>query len=158
MSEETNSESSGAPGGQAAVGADELAPPRMYRPMKADGAFPMAGASATTLGARTPKDIPVDAQGRVRPETGGMSVRPRIAGIPAAFLPRRLKHLNRNAGGSESVVVFRYGDVNASFAGPRWRRRCSCGPTPPVTATSSPGPIWGTTPTRLRSTRRARDG
>jgi hypothetical protein len=32
------------------------------------------------------------------------------------FLPRRLKHLNRNASASESVVVFRYGDVNASFA------------------------------------------
>lgn len=44
-----------------------------------------------------------------------MSVRPRIADIPAAFLPRRLKHLNRNASGSESVVVFRYGDVNAGF-------------------------------------------
>jgi hypothetical protein len=78
----------------------------MYRPMKADGAFPMTGASATTLGARTPKDVLVDAQGRVRPE----------ADIPAAFVPRRLKHLNRNAGGSESVVVFRYGDVTASFA------------------------------------------
>jgi hypothetical protein len=116
VSDETKSESAGAPDGQAAAGADEPAPPRMYRPMKADGAFPMTGASATTLGARTPKDVPVDAQGRVRPETGGMSVRPRIADIPAAFLPRRLKHLNRNAGGSESVVVFRYGDVNASFA------------------------------------------
>lgn len=115
MSEKTNSEGAGAPGGQVAAVADKPTPPRMYRPMKADGVFPMTGASATTLGARTPKDIPVDPQGRVRPETGGMSVRPRLADIPAVFLPRRLKHLNRNAGGSESVVVFRYGDVNANF-------------------------------------------
>jgi hypothetical protein len=91
----------------------------MYRPMKSDGTFPITGASATTLGARTPKDISVDAEGLVRPETGGMSVRPRIIDIPAAFLPRRLKHLNRNAGGSEAVVVFRCGDKNGRFdAGP----------------------------------------
>jgi hypothetical protein len=44
-----------------------------------------------------------------------MSVRPRIADIPAAFLPRRLKHLNRNAGGGNSSVVFRYGNANGSF-------------------------------------------
>jgi hypothetical protein len=87
----------------------------MYRPMKADGLFPMTGASATSLGARVPKDIPTDEHGCVQPETGGMSVRPRVGDIPAAFLPRRLKHLNRNAGGSESVVVFRYGDVNGGF-------------------------------------------
>ncbi|EYF01211.1 hypothetical protein [Chondromyces apiculatus] len=43
-------------------------------------------------------------------------MRPRITDIPAMFLPRRLKHLNRNAGGSESTVVFRFGAVNASFA------------------------------------------
>ncbi len=45
-------------------------------------------------------------------------MRPRIADIPAAFLPRRLKHLNRNAGGSESVVVFRYGsDIERELRG-----------------------------------------
>jgi len=44
-----------------------------------------------------------------------MSVRPRIADIPAVFLPRRLKHLNRNAGGSDAVVVFRYGSVTGAF-------------------------------------------
>ena len=86
-------------------------PPRMYRAMKPDGVHPMTGASATTLGARAPKDLAVDTQGRVRPRIGGMSVRPRLLDMPAAFLPGRLKHLNRNAGGSNTVVVFRFGDA-----------------------------------------------
>ncbi|AKT39347.1 hypothetical protein [Chondromyces crocatus] len=88
----------------------EDAAPRMYRAMKADDEHPKTGTSGTTLGIRVPKDIPVDLQGRVRPGKGGLSVRPRIRDIPAEFLPRRLKHLNRNATGSDKTIVFRYGE------------------------------------------------
>lgn len=86
-----------------------LVPPLMYRVMQAEGEYPMTGDSATTLGARVPKDIPADGQ-IVRPRTGGMSVRPRISDIPAMFLPRRLKHLNRAATGNNSLIVWRSGE------------------------------------------------
>ena len=49
----------------------------LYRAMipAADGG-PQRGSTARTLGARSEVDVPVDAAGRVRPGTGGMSVAP----------------------------------------------------------------------------------
>jgi len=49
----------------------------IYRAMRkeTDG-LPALGESSSTLGARAQVDIPVEASGRVRPETGGMSVAP----------------------------------------------------------------------------------
>jgi len=84
--------------------------PRMYRVMKADGKRPALGASAMTLGVRSGKDIEPDGDGQVRAGSGGMSVRPRLLDVPAMFLPPRLRHLNRNAGGNNSSVVWRLGD------------------------------------------------
>lgn len=104
--------------------------PRMYRPMKADGSFPMTGASATSLGARTPKDIPTDGHGRVRPETGGMSVRPRIADIPAVFLPRRLISTAMLAEANPSSSFVTETRTAASMLLPS-RRGYICGPTLP---------------------------
>ena len=143
---------------QSRIGESTVLPVWNQTTGKVEALLLLEPAKETTLGARTPKDIPVDAQGRVRPETGGMSVRPRIADIPAAFLPRRLKYLNRNAGGSESVVVFRYGDVNASFAAAPVAPALFLRPDAPGHGNVEPRAEMGTTPTRLRSTRRARDG
>jgi hypothetical protein len=49
----------------------------LYRRMAASsGQTPLIGQSARMLGARPAIDIPVDAEGWVRPDTGGMSVAP----------------------------------------------------------------------------------
>lgn len=86
------------------------APPLIYRAMKVDSGRPMIGTSSMMLGARVPKDVAPDGDGNVHPGGGGMSVQPRLVDIPAMFLPRRLKHLNRNAAGNNNVVVFRMGE------------------------------------------------
>ncbi|MDQ4071014.1 MAG: sugar-binding protein [Actinomycetota bacterium] len=50
--------------------------PDIFRSMKRGAAGPEVGPTARTLGARPGVDIPVDAAGRVKPGTGGMSVSP----------------------------------------------------------------------------------
>jgi hypothetical protein len=51
--------------------------------------FPRTGRSARMLGVRVPGDIPVDANGFVKPDTGGMSVAPNSAwNIPTHRRPR----------------------------------------------------------------------
>ena len=57
----------------------------IYRGMRDAGGAPELGPSARTLGART-DDIPVGADGLVRPGTGGMSVSP---GAPGNLPPHR---------------------------------------------------------------------
>lgn len=86
-----------------------IVPPRIYRVMKADGPFPALGNSGSVLGARIPKDIQSDAHGLVHPKTGGMSVRPSLSDIPFFLLPKRLRHLNRDAGGSNNNIVWMMG-------------------------------------------------
>jgi len=48
---------------------------KLFRAMKCDeNNLPLLGQSASKLGVRPNKDIPIDAQGYVHPQTGGMSV------------------------------------------------------------------------------------
>ncbi len=55
----------------------------LLRSMKVgDDGLPVAGESATTLGARVPRDIVPDEMGMVAPETGGMSVTPSGGTLP----------------------------------------------------------------------------
>lgn len=64
----------------------------IFRPMRpADDGKPTLGRSLSTLGVRPGHDLPVDADGSVAPETGGMSVTPdRVEDVPPALLPRSL--------------------------------------------------------------------
>jgi RHS repeat-associated protein len=56
----------------------------LLRSMKVgDDGLPVVGESATTLGARVPRDIVPDEAGMVAPETGGMSVTPSGGTLPA---------------------------------------------------------------------------
>lgn len=81
--------------------------PLIYRAMLADSDKPLVGASNKTLGVRFPpdkhSDIPVAPDGFVQPSTGGMSVAPAWRELPHFLIPRRLKHLNRNATGNNSL-------------------------------------------------------
>lgn len=78
--------------------------------MKSDGVRPVLGESASTLGARVPTDIPMDADGTVRPATGGMSVSPSLSFLPVRMVPMRLRHLVPGAVGSNSLSVWSMGD------------------------------------------------
>jgi len=68
----------------------------LYRTMRAEAdRKPAVGASATCLGARPGIDLPVEAEGLVRPRTGGMSV--------TADDPREIDRVRRpRARGGES--------------------------------------------------------
>lgn len=59
--------------------------------LPAQDGLPAVGRSARSLGVRVPRDIEPDAEGRVRPNTGGMSVSPAsIWNIPHTRRPRGL--------------------------------------------------------------------
>lgn len=80
--------------------------------MLPDGDLPKVGFDARTLGVRVPVDIPVDERQHVHPNTGGMSVAPRLADLPPHRIPRRLRGLPGLAAavGSNSLRVWRFGD------------------------------------------------
>jgi RHS repeat-associated protein len=59
----------------------------IYRGMTPEGSQPQVGETARTLGVRPGVDIPVDANGRVHPNTGGMSVSPAIEDLPSHRRP-----------------------------------------------------------------------
>lgn len=67
-------------------------PTIIYRPMRpAEDGHPALGASLSTLGVRSGKDIPVADDGVVQPKSGGMSVTPdRWRDVPQPLLPRSL--------------------------------------------------------------------
>src|SRR5579862_9016360 len=86
--------------------------PKIYRVMKKEDGRPALGESATTLGVRvasTISDIPVDADGRVQPGTGGMSVSPSLRDLPYRLIPRRLRRLVPRAVGNDSLFVWSMG-------------------------------------------------
>lgn len=69
--------------------------PLVYRVMTVDGDKPLIANTARGLGVRVGDgphdDIPVDANGRVAPSTGGMSVAPSWRDLPEIRIPRRLR-------------------------------------------------------------------
>ncbi len=70
----------------------------------------MIGRTNLALGARVPRDVAwVDEQTEQVGPGKGMSVNRSARDIYPGFLPRRLKHLNRNATGNDNVRVFRMG-------------------------------------------------
>lgn len=75
--------------------------PKIYRTMKRDGALPVVANSFYGLGARSPRDIPVDVSSSVHPGTGGMSVNADPFALYPPLIPQRLKDLDpRYAGGT----------------------------------------------------------
>ena len=59
-------------------------------PFPSDG-FPELGESSATLGVRPDRDVKVDANGNVEPESGGMSVTPDCwKDVPHHLLPQKL--------------------------------------------------------------------
>jgi hypothetical protein len=81
--------------------------PLIYRAMRADGAKPLVGPTAQTLGVRVPPDpnadIEVGPDGKVNPEGGGMSVAPAWRLLPLHRIPKRLRPEVPGAVGSNSL-------------------------------------------------------
>src|SRR6185503_9245920 len=83
------------------------------RVMRKEDGRPAIGESATTLGVRiasTITDITTDADGRVQPGTGGMSVSPSLRALPYRLIPRRLRILVPQAAGNDHMFVWSMGD------------------------------------------------
>ncbi len=85
--------------------------PLVFRVMMADEDAPQLGSSALALGVRVPTDITADEQGRVHPNTGGMSVSPRLRDLPRHRLPKRfgVRLGLRGAKGNDKARVWRMG-------------------------------------------------
>lgn len=89
--------------------------PTVYRAMLADGDKPRVGTDGKTLGVRVPPnprvDLPVDPDGSVHPQTGGMSVSPAWRQLPFFLIPRRLR-ANGAAGatGRNDLICWRLGE------------------------------------------------
>jgi hypothetical protein len=87
--------------------------PVIYRSMLRDGDQPQVGYSAKTLGVRVPPDakpdLPVEADGSVRPNTGGMSVAPAWRLLPRWRISRRLREKVEGAAGGLDVFCWRMG-------------------------------------------------
>lgn len=84
----------------------------LYRGMKRrDDGFPETGPSSNKLGARPGKDLPVE-EGRVKPQTGGMSTT--VGGLERLPFHARPRHL----GGDGQNPVFRLStdDLGACLA------------------------------------------
>jgi hypothetical protein len=89
--------------------------PRIFRSMLDDGGKPKVGSASKMLGVRVAPnphpDIPVDGNGDVHPNTGGMSVAPEWRKLPDHLIPRRLKHLIPRARGRDDLVCWRLDDL-----------------------------------------------
>ena len=78
------------------------APERVFRAMRrASNGQPACGSGACQLGVRPGTDIPVDADGFVRPQSGGLSVTP----IDIRYLPPHVRPI-RFPGGRGKLPVF----------------------------------------------------
>lgn len=75
---------------------------------KTDGK-PTVGDNPTDLGVRVPVDIQPNALGDVQPDTGGMSVSPRLIALPPHRVPRRLRPLVPRATGKDFHFVWSMG-------------------------------------------------
>jgi hypothetical protein len=87
--------------------------PLIYRSMQADSGLPAIGNLASALGVRLPPskdaDLPVDADGAVHPNTGGMSVAPSWRCLPPWRISKRLRGKVEGASGSANVFCWRMG-------------------------------------------------
>src|SRR5205823_181272 len=87
--------------------------PLIYRSMREDDGKPMVGCSATALGVRVPTskdaDLPVESDGSVAPDTGGMSVAPAWRCLPRWRISKRLRGKVEGASGSSNVFCWRMG-------------------------------------------------
>ncbi len=83
--------------------------PLIYRVMARDGEYPMVGDTSNRLGVRPEVDIPVDHQGEVAPQTGGMSVAPEWRVLPFFLIPKRLRSLVPAAHGSNMNHCWKMG-------------------------------------------------
>ena len=89
--------------------------PRIYRAMFAAGDKPMIGANKRMLGAQLGEgrydDLPADAEGKVGPGKGGMSVAPDWRSLPRHRIPMRLndKLESPTASGNNQLKCWRYG-------------------------------------------------
>lgn len=93
--------------------------PLVYRSMFGENGVPRIGRSATALGVRIPTDIAPDANDRVAPGTGGMSVAPSWRSLPSHRIPRRLREFAPDATGNDKMFCWRYGNgefASSSFA------------------------------------------
>lgn len=88
---------------------------RIYRAMLADGDKPKVGPSKKQLGAVLGDgrydDLPISAEGKVAPGTGGMSVAPNWRSLPRHRIPQRLneKLAAPTATGNNQLKCWRYG-------------------------------------------------
>jgi hypothetical protein len=82
----------------------------IYRVMAQDGDYPMVGETSHQLGVRAGIDLPVDENGNVHPEMGGMSVSPDWKLLPYFLIPKRLRQLVPAARGSNSRRCWKMGD------------------------------------------------
>ena len=85
--------------------------PKIYRAMKRDeDGKPKVGPRRSALGVKPGSppggDIPVDADGRIVPRTGGMSVAPTWQDLPPSRIPKRLKPIFDKACGSNGYACW----------------------------------------------------
>ncbi len=74
-----------------------------------DPSTPEVAATGRALGVRA-SDIPVDQNGDVSPQTGGMSVSPTWRDLPGFRIPMRLRPLCNKAAGPDDNYCWRMGD------------------------------------------------
>ena len=85
--------------------------PRVYRSMTVVDSKPMIGRTARSLGIRPNEDIPVQEDGAVFSETGGMSVAPAWRDLPGHRIPKRLRAEGADdASGSNADACWTMGD------------------------------------------------
>ena len=88
--------------------------PKIFRSMLAEGEKPKVGRESKMLGVRIPPDpyadVPVDLNGHVHPQTGGMSVAPDWRKLPYFLIPERLKSFVPRARGKNDLVCWSLGE------------------------------------------------
>lgn len=110
--------------------------PIVFRAMhSADDGGPLVEPSARGLGVRADYDLPVDENGNVEPESGGLTVRPTMKAIPRQYrkdrftvwkldtdaLPEALRHVEDNPkhGSVEPAWAMSFDDYEAAIADTR---------------------------------------
>ena len=88
--------------------------PKMFRSMLDEGGKPKVGNDGKLLGVRIPPDpnadLPVDPNGKVHPQTGGMSVAPDWRKLPYFLIPKRLNASVPRARGKNDLVCWSMGE------------------------------------------------
>lgn len=84
--------------------------PKIYRVMNGADSRPTVGDGPLDLGVRVPRDIQPDVHGDVLPNSGGMSVSPRMTALPPHRIPKRLRPLVPKATGKDFHFVWSMGE------------------------------------------------